>query len=151
MKEVSGDLFELALAGHFDVIVHGCNCFCTMGAGIAALVREKFPEAYEADLKTAIGDMSKLGTYTHATISTNFGELVVVNAYTQYRYGTQRRQVDYKAVEAVFKRIKQDFTGKRIAYPMIGAGLAGGHWPTIAQIIDQALIGENHTFVRFTG
>src|SRR5690606_41768357 len=48
----------------------------------------------------------------------------------------------YTTLFRSFKRIKQDFTGKRIAYPMIGAGLAGGHWPTIAQIIDQALIGE---------
>ena len=31
MKEVFGDLIELALVGKFDVIVHGCNCFSTMG------------------------------------------------------------------------------------------------------------------------
>ena len=36
MKIISGNLITLALEGHFDVIVHGCNCFGVMGAGIAA-------------------------------------------------------------------------------------------------------------------
>jgi O-acetyl-ADP-ribose deacetylase (regulator of RNase III) len=35
IKYVDGDLIKLALKGEFDVIVHGCNCFCQMGAGIA--------------------------------------------------------------------------------------------------------------------
>lgn len=47
MRNVQGDLIELALNGVFDVIVHGCNCQCTMGAGIAKSIRAKFPEACE--------------------------------------------------------------------------------------------------------
>lgn len=39
---VDGDLIKLALSGKFDVIVHGCNCFCTMGAGIAPQMAEAF-------------------------------------------------------------------------------------------------------------
>ena len=45
MKElnyVDGDLISLALYGHFDVIAHGCNCFCTMGAGIAPKMAAAF-------------------------------------------------------------------------------------------------------------
>ena len=34
-KEIEGNLISLALAGNFDVIAHGCNCFCTMQSGIA--------------------------------------------------------------------------------------------------------------------
>lgn len=40
MKVLHGDLISLALAGHFEAIVHGCNCFCTMGAGIAKAIRD---------------------------------------------------------------------------------------------------------------
>jgi O-acetyl-ADP-ribose deacetylase (regulator of RNase III) len=40
--EVWGDLIELALQGKFDVIGHGCNCFCTMGAGIAPQMAKNF-------------------------------------------------------------------------------------------------------------
>ena len=39
MKDIEGDLLLLALAGHFDVIVHGCNCQCTMGAGVAKAIK----------------------------------------------------------------------------------------------------------------
>jgi len=45
--------------------------------------------------------------------------------------------------------VKQDFSGQRIAYPAIGAGLAGGNWLPIAAIIAEALAGENHVFVEW--
>ena len=35
IKYIKGDLIKLAQKGKFDIIAHGCNCFCTMGAGIA--------------------------------------------------------------------------------------------------------------------
>lgn len=28
---INDDLIDLAKNGNFDVIIHGCNCFCTMG------------------------------------------------------------------------------------------------------------------------
>lgn len=40
--EIKGDLIELAKQGKFDVIAHGCNCFCTMGAGIAPVMAKAF-------------------------------------------------------------------------------------------------------------
>ena len=39
MKVLKGDLLQLALEGVFDVIVHGANCQCSMGAGIAKAIR----------------------------------------------------------------------------------------------------------------
>ena len=38
--------------GDFDAIVQGCNCFHTMGAGLAGQIFTRFYEAYQADLKT---------------------------------------------------------------------------------------------------
>lgn len=48
MKVIKGDLVELALEGKFDVIIHGCNCFNTMNAGIAKQIKRIFSEANEA-------------------------------------------------------------------------------------------------------
>jgi O-acetyl-ADP-ribose deacetylase (regulator of RNase III) len=45
--------------------------------------------------------------------------------------------------------MKQDFPGRSIGYPRIGAGLAGGDWTVIAQIIDEELSGEDHTLVEY--
>lgn len=147
MKVIEGDLILMALKGDFDVIVHGCNCYCTMGAGIAKGIKKHFPEAYKADLKTEKGARTKLGTFSFAKTKVN--SLIVVNAYTQYHWKGNGRKVDYDAVRSVFKGIKEHFSGNKIAYPAIGAGLAGGDWKTIAQIIEEELEGEEHTFVVF--
>ena len=149
MKTIKGDLIKLALQGNFDVIIHGCNCFNTMGSGIAKQVRSELPEAWEADQLTVKGDKSKLGLYTRALIELPESTFTVINAYTQYKYGTDRMHVDYKAVRSIFKNIKVWYTGKRIAYPMIGAGLAGGDWEVISNIINEELKGEDHTLVLF--
>lgn len=59
MKTVTGDLLKFAQVGDFDLIVHGCNCHCTMGAGIAKGVKSLFPEACQADLRTEMGETLK--------------------------------------------------------------------------------------------
>lgn len=66
MKKVYGDLIEMAEHGDFDVIVHGCNCFCTMGAGIALQIKHHFPEAYYADCDySKKGDKKNLGFFSN--------------------------------------------------------------------------------------
>jgi len=45
--------------------------------------------------------------------------------------------------------VKAMFAGSRIAYPMIGAGLAKGDWSIIASIIEEELAGEDHTLVEY--
>lgn len=147
MKQVKGDLIKLAEAGEFDAIIHGCNCFCNMGAGIAKTIKQKYPNAYTADLSTRKGDESKLGTYSFS----DEGKFVILNAYTQYNWGGRKGTVnaDYKAIRSVFRSIRNTFSGSslRVGYPMIGAGLAGGDWDIISNIIDQELKVLDHTLV----
>jgi O-acetyl-ADP-ribose deacetylase (regulator of RNase III) len=45
------------------------------------------------------------------------------------------------------KWAKQEFTGKKIGLPLIGAGLAGGDWTIIEKIIEEELEGEDVTVV----
>ena len=42
MKIVKGNLIDMALAGAFDVIAHGCNCMNTMGKGLALQIKNNF-------------------------------------------------------------------------------------------------------------
>jgi O-acetyl-ADP-ribose deacetylase (regulator of RNase III) len=49
------------------------------------------------------------------------------------------------------KAIKTAFSGKRIGYPKIGAGLAGGDWDIIYPIICEELAGEHHTLWSIEG
>lgn len=150
MNVVQGDLIVMALDNMFDVIIHGCNCHCVMGAGVARSIKKEFPEAYEEDRRTIKGDRNKLGTISHVTVNREGNEITIVNAYTQYYYGSESGvDVDYRALRYCMKLIKNKFKGKRIGYPLIGAGLAGGDWNIISKIIDEELIGENHTLVEY--
>lgn len=148
MKTIKGDLIIFAEEGMFDIIIHGCNCLCNMGIGIAKTIRNKYPQVYKADCDTSKGDREKLGSYTSATAG-HQNRFIVVNAYTQYTYSRDKVDVDYDAVRKVFVKMKKDFAGKRIGYPLIGAGLAGGDWNVIEAIINQELEGEDHTLVKY--
>ena len=137
MKIVKCDLLKFAEQSEFDVIIHGCNCFCAMGAGIARTIRREYPAAYQADCKTEKGSKTKLGTYSSAKVHSSGYCFEIVNAYTQYRakgffrWWGRGVLVDYDAINSVMSLIKSDFSGCRIGYPLIGSGLAGGDWQTI--------------------
>ena len=143
MKEIQGNLIKLAQDGKFDVIAHGCNCFTTMGAGIAAQIRVAFPMAYKADLETVKGARTKLGTCSFARAP----GLFIVNCYTQYRYGSGEQHLDYKALRSCMQAIEYHYSGMRIGMPRIGSGLAGGDWLQIKAIIEEELKGEDVTIV----
>jgi O-acetyl-ADP-ribose deacetylase (regulator of RNase III) len=149
MKARHGDLIDLARRGDFDLIAHGCNCFCTMGAGIAKGIRAAFPEAYDVDLATTKGDKTKLGTCTAAEVVCGGQTLVVVNAYTQYDYRGRGMKLNYDAVRSCMSWIRENHGSKRIGFPKIGAGLAGGDWDQTVKIIAEELAGEDVTIVEF--
>ncbi len=149
MKTIKGDLLKLAQGGEFDVIIHGCNCQCQMGKGIALSIKKLFPEAYEADCATEKGSREKLGTFSHALIEREEYSFVIVNAYTQFHWRGKGVKADYDAIRSAMNSIADKFSGKRIGYPLIGAGLAGGDWEIISDIISEELNGQNHTLVQF--
>ena len=133
MKYLKGNLLTFFENNEFDIIVHGCNCFHTMGAGIAKQIKQKYETAYQADLQTEKGSREKLGTYSIAQVNAT---QIIINAYTQYHfYG--KTPIDYQALRCVFKTINQDFPGKVIGIPKIGSGLAKGDWKVIEKIIQE--------------
>lgn len=151
MKTVRGDLIQLALDGEFDVIIHGCNCQCAMGAGIAKAIKSVFPEAYQADCKTPKGEKTKLGAISTATVQRDGHTITIVNGYTQFHWRGSGVLADYNAIRSVMTEVKARFSGKRIGYPLIGAGLAKGDWNVISEIISEELNGEDHTLVEYAG
>lgn len=162
MKHIKGDLISLALDDEFDVIVHGCNCFHTMGAGIAHQIAKTFkgtngPEAVDRNY-TKRGDRDKLGSFTIGEGLSHSGQpIAIVNAYTQYSIGPKADgspPVEYDAIRQAFRGLARFCRSKpylsfKIGYPAIGAGLAGGDWNKIAAIIDEELEGLDHTYVEY--
>lgn len=151
-RMIDGNLVDMAYRGKFDVIIHGCNCFCTMGAGIAKEIAHRFPPALAVDLQTIRGDRSKLGSYTSTVVKNKHGgNLIIVNLYTQYRYGRDRCHFDYDAFRRGLKSLAPNAGDLHIGMPMIGAGLAGGDWDRIKQILEEEFANVNYTVVRYHG
>ena len=131
MKEIKGDLFE----GEMDILAHVSNSYCVMGAGVAKQIKERYPEAYEADLATKdIGDC-KLGHYSKATVKD--GKLTIVNIYGQVGIGNdgdplnRNAQYDFlfDALYRLATEIINQFPTEKIVIglpDMISCGLAGG-------------------------
>lgn len=151
MKIIKGDLVQLAKDGHFDVIVHGCNCYHTMGSGIARTIREEFPEAYEADLKTVYGSRDKLGTYSFAVVQSLGNKFRIMNAYTQHSFGGGSDLFEYDKFQEFLDRVKGiDYCLKeRWGFPLIGCGLAGGDKKRILGMIEETLKDSDVTIVEF--
>jgi O-acetyl-ADP-ribose deacetylase (regulator of RNase III) len=134
MNIKNGDLLAMGKDNEFDIILHGCNCYNTMGAGIAAQVAQQFPDAQMADNETLRGDAGKLGTYTVGMS----GRLVILNCYTQFGIGSSGNDVfEYTAFERVLDKIAHRFGKWRIGLPLIGMGLAGGDEGRIIPMIER--------------
>lgn len=150
MNDITGNLIDLAYENKFDLIIQGCNCFCTMGSGLAREIKEKIPGAFEADLKTIKGDINKLGNFTFYDEWDDSGcGFRVINAYTQYYYDARLKPLDYEALTLVLRKLNNLYRGKKIGVPLIGAGLAGGDWERIKKIIETELKDMEVTIVHF--
>lgn len=135
IEERVGDIFKQK---DIDVIVMQCNLFHTFGAGIAKIVKEIYPEAYEADKKTPYGDPEKLGTYSLAKCSDG---KIIVNCYSQTGMGAQDRNTSYNDIYTIFKTIEEKLAVKNdkvLAIPFkFGCGLAGGKYRIVRAIIEE--------------
>lgn len=139
LKYKLGDLIAAAQAREVDAIAHGCNCYCTMGNGIAPLIKAAFPEAWKADLQTEKGSKEKLGRFSYGVSNS----VVVGNLYSQFGFWGRNkglRDLDYNALYNSLEGFKfllaRNFHGiRRIGLPKIGAGLAGGEWNVIEAMI----------------
>ena len=164
---IKGDLIQLALSGKFDVIAHGCNCFCIQKAGIAAQMSKHFNtddfSFYKMEMPQYQGNFNKLGTidwsaFVKVLPSDSFyiqlpkhssqlypnpsHYLTVINAYTQYELG---KNLDYEALTLCMRKINYEFQDKHIGLPWIGCGIAGGNKDKVEQILRKELKDCNVT------
>ena len=137
LRHTKGNLLDLAEAGEFDVVVQGCNCFNTMGGGIAREIRERYPLCAEIDGLTEQGEYMKLGNWTEY----DQGTFLIINAYTQYNMSQGTDVFEYVAFELILQKLIHAYGDKRIGLPYIGMGLAGGDKETILGMIEAFAYG----------
>lgn len=126
-KIVKGDLFTTT----DNCIAHGCNNQGVMGAGVALEIKRRYPWAYKK--------YKEFGPVIPGTvISANQDGLTIFNMITQSDYGYGAKLVLYDAVDEAALKVDRILRGSflpNISIPKIGAGLGGGHWPVIEEIL----------------
>lgn len=131
---VQGDIITLFKTGKRNLI-HGCNCFHTMGAGVAGYIAKEFPQSLEMDKNTEYGDYDKLGTFSTWTHRVGNCIMLGINLYTQYHPGPDAR---YPVIRDGFARLNETFAGFRRPFlvPKIGCGIGGLTWEKVSAIIN---------------
>jgi O-acetyl-ADP-ribose deacetylase (regulator of RNase III) len=154
LKHVKGNLLDLAEAGEFDIVVQGCNCFNTMGGGIAREIRERYPEVAKVDSETTRGDYTKLGNWTVGYAGEK-NRFTILNCYTQYNMSRGTDVFEYTAFALILQKLLHFHGTKRLGFPYIGMGLAGGDKETIMTMIEEfandvSNLGGSVTLVEFS-
>lgn len=114
------------------IILHGCNAQRVMGSGVALAVKQKYPEAFRAYIEGS----QHLGVCTKEWVG---DELLIINGITQAFYGRDgKRYVNYSAICDVFKEsiVTAHAYDYALHFPKIGAGLGGGDWEIIQELIN---------------
>ena len=174
LKVIKGNLLDLAEAGNFNIIVQGCNCFCTMGSGLAREIRERYPEAFRADQLTKSGDYTKLGNSSQCEAGDYADPIsyktrnkyayddpkrfTIINAYTQFGFnkgGSNTDVFEYTSFELILQKLGHEYPQGRFGFPRIGQGLAGGDSVTITEMLMNfaeviSITGGSATLVEFS-
>lgn len=145
-RTVFGNLFEFMKPG--DACLHGCNNLGVMGSGIALEVKTRFPGAF-----TVYRNKYDLHGLELGEIIPYFDKtgVIIINAVTQNFYGKDgKRYVKYDAVAECCRQIREGFKvmlepPKTLYFPLIGAGLGGGSWPVISEILKDEFKGMEGT------
>lgn len=130
MKYINGNILDIDRG----YILHQVNCKKVAGAGLALQIKEKYPTWYKLFMMTR----PMLGM---ATLFQVDSELYIVNLFSQFDYGTDKRHTDYGAMESALENFKDFYYNPSIpvyAPYKIGCGLAGGEWPIVRELLGRA-------------
>lgn len=136
VKYIKGDIVKLFLEGKH--VAHGCNCFHSMGAGVAGQLAKAYSPILSIDKAGSdYGCANKLGTFTRASLHRGSNANYCFNLYTQFEPGPN---LDYAALLGAFIEL-DNFSASLITpltvyIPRIGAGIAGGDWDKIELLIN---------------
>jgi O-acetyl-ADP-ribose deacetylase (regulator of RNase III) len=142
----------LDVVGRNTILAHGVNCRGAFGAGIARQIAERWPEVRKAYMDKYWSEGWHLGEtqlvrlprpeYTQKLVWNFNGYGIIANCATQLGYGyklTQNVYVNYEAVERCLEQVFgwANFRKQLVVMPKIGAGLAGGDWKVIEEILKE--------------
>lgn len=149
-------------------IAHSCNTRMIMGGGIAKQIKNRYPQAYRADVDYISNEYDHNGQFKHplgkfskAEVSSKESKVYlpdgkgwIYNMYTQASIGDDSRKVHYEKFWQALKRVERDLHTMNInkdqydgsSPPVLGlpygisCGLAGGSWRIIEAMIEDIFL-----------
>jgi len=129
---IKGDLLSAFNRDDVVAIAHQVNCKGVMGAGLAKQIKNSYPEVF-AQYKMAHDKVDDLLGKIQVIETEN--DKAVVNMFSQYGYGRDKRYTDYQALQICLIKLRDSFEGAVAIPKFIGCGLAGGDWNKVKNII----------------
>jgi O-acetyl-ADP-ribose deacetylase (regulator of RNase III) len=139
---IDGDLLDQKT----DVIAHQVNCLGVMGAGVAAQIKNKYPDVYEGYKNFCHDELERMGTLQTKyllgkcmVVISDDGSPVVANLFGQDRCDSSRRITNYDAIYDALtglRGIMENHKWKSVAFPYgMSCGLGRGSWNIIYAMI----------------
>lgn len=156
MKYVTGDLFSHPTlhsnpGPSMTYICHICNNLGAWGSGFVIPLGQKYPEARQRYLDHhgdyGLGDNQYIKTQG----------IYVVNMFAQDGISNYAKTVNVKPfqygyfAECLFDLRDTILPNSEVLMPLVGAGLGGGNWDIIEEIIDNILGDYNVTIYQLPG
>lgn len=130
-----------------DIIVHQVNCMNAIGAGLSGAICKMYPKVkdeYHKIFKTY--EAKDIFGYAQDVVINN--DLVVVNLFSQFRYGMGYKHTDYDKLIKGIKTVVSRHPGAEVYIPYkIGCGLGGGNWNELYKLINDELNEYSITIV----
>lgn len=132
IEEIKGNVLDFP--NNINVVLQGCNICNTMGAGLAAQIKNRYPEAFRVDTICHENGTNKLGEISVADVGKN---KKIVNLYQQTLTNDKSgKNLNFDALYLALHSTKTWLDSIKsegdvtIGVPLgLASGLAVGHFP----------------------
>ena len=140
MKRIKQDITKV----EYGIICHQVNAKGVMGAGLAAQIKTKFPQAFKDYKEVYDTDALKLGSLVISPVSSRTKQqLYIAHIVGQDDYGRGRTFTNYQAITIALAQLKKFKATLDKDLPIyfpyrMGSGLGGGSWRIVKDIIEES-------------
>lgn len=147
------------LETYAQIVAHQVNCMGVMGSGVAAQVKQKYPDAYKMykDLcdeysRNRVGLLGKAQLCPVSFLPDGTPRIYVANLFGQYKYGKDKNTIytNYVALRQCMNELSE-FAIKHnhiIAMPFkIGCDRGNGDWNHIVYPMIKRIFAENNVLI----
>lgn len=124
------------------LLLHGCNAQGVMGSGVVRLIKQRWPEAFEAYAAFCRSRtvQDRLGQVVFALMAHG---VTIGNCVTQEFYGKDgAKYASYDLIDDCMIKVHEYMLAHAVStvyLPKIGCGLGGLHWPAVQAILEHRL------------